>query len=106
MASMPKAYDQELSVNEGTYTFTITPNQGADSFKPINTNGAQRGWRPIVHYLPNRVGEIKIVAGQDLNPVVTDDFILIPNPRECDPSRTYQIIFTADLVQSTPKKLP
>jgi len=35
------------------------------------------------------------VAGKALNPVVTDDFILVPNPRECDQNRKYVVRFRA-----------
>ena len=68
---------------------------GKDSFKPVNTNGSQRGWRPIVELLPHRIKNVEIVVGEDLNPVVTDDFILIPNPRTCDPKREYKVVFKA-----------
>ena len=95
MAEMPKHYDQALQIEDGVYTLTITPNRGEDSFKPVNTNGSQRGWRPIVQFLPHRIQDVEIVAGEDLHPVVTDDFILVPNPRECDPDRKYVIRFKA-----------
>ena len=95
MAEMPKYYDQKLEIEDGVYTLTITPNRGEDSFKPVNTNGSQRGWRPIVQFLPHRIKDVEIVAGEDLNPVVTDDFILVPNPRECDPDREYKVVFKA-----------
>jgi hypothetical protein len=98
MAPAKKAYEQKLTIKDNVYTFTITPNRGSDSFKPVNTNGAQRGWRPIVQFLPNRIKNIKLLTGQDLKPVVTDDFILIPNPKECDPSKTYQIKFEATVL--------
>ena len=95
MAEMPKYYDQALEIRDGVYTLTITPNGGASSFKPVNTNGSQRGGRPIVQFLPRRIKDVKIVAGEDLNPMVTDDFILIPNPHECDPDRKYVVRFKA-----------
>jgi len=95
MAEMPKCYDQALEISHGVYTLTITPNRGEDSFKPVNANGAQRGWRPIVQFLPQRIKAIEIVAGEDLKPVVNDDFILVPNPRECDPDRKYVVRFKA-----------
>jgi len=98
MADRPTAYDQKLTVDGETYTLTITPNRGADSFKPINTNGAQRGHRPIIAFLPHRVTNIQLTGGEDLRPLITDDFVLIPNPRQCDPQRDYRIIFTADRV--------
>lgn len=96
MADAPMAYDQTLTVHDDRYTMTVTPKQGADSFKPINTNGAQRGWRPIVHWLPHRINNVRIVSGSDLKPVITDDFVLIPNPRNCDDQRRYEVIFLAE----------
>ena len=33
--------------------------------------------------------------GADLKPVIADDFLLVPNPRECDPSRDYRVVFKA-----------
>jgi hypothetical protein len=102
MASRDKAYDQQLTIDGDEYTLTITPRRGGDSFKPVNTNGAQRGWRPIVELLDDRISNVKIIEGTDLNPVVTDDFILIPNPRTVGPSREYRIRFTASRGQ-TPK---
>ena len=95
MADLPKYYGQKLDVEDGMYTLTITPNRGKDSFKPVNTNGSQRGWRPIVQFLPHRIRDVEIVAGKDLNPVVTDDFILVPNPRTADPDREYVVRFKA-----------
>ncbi len=89
------AYGQSLEEDGGTYTFTITPKLGARSFEPVNTNGAQRGWRPIVGHFPHRLKDVEVIAGGDLDPVVTDDFILVPNPRECDPAREYKVVFRA-----------
>ena len=69
--------------------------RGKKSFEPINTNGSQRGWRPIVHFFDKRIEEIKILEGKELNPVITDDFIMIPNPRTCDPGKEYKVVFNA-----------
>ncbi len=95
MAEGEKAYGQELAIEGDVYTLTITPNRGSRSFEPVNTNGAQRGWRPIVELLDHRIGEIKLLAGQEWKPVITDDFILVPNPRVVQPDKTYQVKFTA-----------
>ena len=100
MTDLPKYYGQTLTIEDGVYTLTITPNRGADSFQPVNTNGSERGWRPIVQFLPHRIKDIAIVAGEELNPVVTDDFILIPNPRECDPDRKLIVRFKAKQTRS------
>ncbi|WP_372720374.1 hypothetical protein [Novipirellula sp.] len=98
MEAQPKAYDQKLTIEGDRYTLVITPNRGEDSFKPINTNGAQRGWRPIVELLPHRIHQIQLIVGDELTPVITDDFILVPNPRDCDPNRAYRVEFTATRV--------
>jgi hypothetical protein len=44
------------------------------------------------------VRDVKIVEGEDLKPVITDDFVLVPNPRVVDPSRKPRITFTASLI--------
>lgn len=96
MADRDKAYDQKLTVNGSTYTLEITPRRGAKSFEPVNTNGAQRGWRPIVQWLPHRIKNIKVVEGDEFKPVVSDDFILVPNPRVCDSNLVYRVVFEAE----------
>lgn len=95
MADLPNFYNQKLEIKNGVYSLTITPNRGEDSFKPVNTNGSQRGGRPIIQFLPHRIQNVEIVAGRDLRPVVTDDFILVPNPHVCDPTRKYVVRFKA-----------
>ena len=96
MANRPKYYGQTLEVKGNLYTLTIDLNKGADSFQPVNTNGSQRGGRPLIQFLPQRIKDVKIVAGGDLNPVISDDFILIPNPKTAYPDRKYVVQFTAN----------
>ena len=95
MAPAKKAWEQTLSEKDGVYTFEITLNRGADSFKPINTNGSQRGGRPIIEMLPERIQNVELIEGKDLNPVITDNFILVPNPTKADPERKYRVVFRA-----------
>jgi zinc protease len=95
MAEMPTYYDQTLKIDGDTYTLTIIPNRGEQSFLPVNTNGSQRGWRPIIQFLPHRIRNVEILDGADLDPVVSDDFVLIPNPRTCQPSQDYVVRFRA-----------
>ena len=99
MAPKASAYDQQLAIDGDTYTLTITPKRGERSFHPVNTNGAQRGWRPIVQLLDHRIEGVKLIAGEELTPVVADDFILIPNPRSVEPSKSYVLQFTASRME-------
>lgn len=93
MADQPRAWDQSLTLCDGLYTLDVVPRRGEASFQPINTNGSQRGGRPIIEYLSHRVKYVEIIEGSDLNPVVTDDFILVPNPGACDPNKVYRVSF-------------
>jgi zinc protease len=99
LADRPGAFGQKLTRTADTYLFEITPQRGADSFKPINRNGSQRGGRPFVAFLPHRIREAKVIEGADLKPVITDDFILVPNPLECDVTRKYRVLFRAEEVR-------
>ncbi len=94
VATLKAKHDGSVFTYDRYDSLTITPNR-KDSFKPVNLNGSQRGWRPIVAFLPHRIKDIQVVAGKDLKPVVTDNFILIPTPRICDPGRDYKVVFKA-----------
>lgn len=95
LADQPQAYEQTLTEADGTYVFEITPRRGPDSFAPINTNGSQRGGRPFMAFLPQRVTGVRVLEGGNLRPVITDDFILVPNPRVCDSTKPYRVVFEA-----------
>jgi hypothetical protein len=73
----------------------ITPLAGESSFAPINTNGSQRGHRPIIRFFDHRIdpASVKITEGADLKPVITDDFLLMPLPAKA--GGPLRITFTA-----------
>ena len=100
MAPGRLAWEQILCQKDGEYRLEIKPLRGEKSFQPINTNGSQRGGRPIVQRLPHRIrpDSVRILQGADLEPLVTDDFILVPLPQESDAKRTYQVVFRASRV--------
>ncbi len=95
MAKMPTAWDQTLTEKDGLWTLEIKPNRGVKTFEPVNSNGSQRGGRPILQFLPHRIQDAQVVEGGDLNPLITDDFVLVPNPKECQPDKTYRVVFRA-----------
>ena len=96
MADAPKAWDQSLTEADGIYTFTIQANRGAKSFEPVNTNGSQRGGRPLVEFFPYRLKDFSLLDGADLKPVLSDSFLLVPNPGPCDPSGKFVVRFKAN----------
>lgn len=96
MAEGPLNWDQQLGRNGDKFTFTVAPQFGEKTFEAVNTNGSQRGGRPIIHFLSKPVRDVKILEGADLNPVIADNFILIPLPKSHDPERlTYKVVFQA-----------
>jgi zinc protease len=99
MAPGPLSWEQTLTEHDGEYRFEIRPLLGERSFEPINTNGSQRGGRPIVQFLPHRLQarSVQILQGDDLKPLVTSSLILVPNPGRCDPQRSYRVVFRAAL---------
>ena len=51
----------------------------------------------MVHHFEKRIKDIEIIDGKELKPVITDDFIMIPNPKICDPKKAYKVVFRATL---------
>ena len=96
------AWNQTLTEAGDRFTLDIKPRLGAKSFDPVNTNGSQRGGRPIFALLPRRIdaASVQISAGQDLKPLVTDNFVLVPLPTRCDPEREYRVTFSRFAVSS------
>jgi len=103
MAPGRLSWEQSLSEEQGEYRLEIRPLQGERTFAPINTNGSQRGGRPIVQLLPHRIRaqSVQIVAGADLDPLVADNFVLVPLPRTWDAQRPYRIVFRAERKKGT-----
>ncbi|MBN2474342.1 MAG: hypothetical protein JXB62_07025 [Pirellulales bacterium] len=89
------AWQQELREKDGVYTFEILPRRGERTFEPINTNGSQRGGRPLLQVLPHRVKNVEILEGQSLRPLVTDNFLLVPVPPGDGPKSQYRVVFRA-----------
>jgi hypothetical protein len=99
LATAPSGWKQKLTERRGTWTFEIQPQLGARSFDLVNANGSQRGGRPIIQYFPKRLGLGRILKGAELNPVIADDFILVPLPEKRDPGISYRVVFSAQPLQ-------
>ena len=62
------------------FVWTIEPKAGARTFAPVDTNGSQRGGRPLVLQLPRHAAGWEVVPGSAPGAVAGDDFALLPNP--------------------------
>jgi hypothetical protein len=102
MAPGKLAFEQTFkSDGDGVYSIEIKPLLGEASFHPVNKNGSQRGGRPFIQFLPERIRDAEILVGKELSPLITDNFVLIPNPVNCDPNKTYRVEFKANRMNET-----
>ncbi|MGC8886176.1 MAG: hypothetical protein ACP5MG_03350 [Verrucomicrobiia bacterium] len=88
----PSGWDQNLVFSNDTYTLTIRLLKGEKSFSLLDPNGSQRGGRPIFQFLPERLHKVQLVESDGLNPVITENFVLVPQPSK--PYReVYKVVF-------------
>jgi zinc protease len=92
MAKIPSGYEQTLTKTKEGYTLMVTPLRGATSFKLLSYNGSERGNRPIIAFLPERLKNPRVLEGSELNPIVTSRFILVPLPTEMKEHYTVRIV--------------
>ena len=95
MANGKRNWKQTLTKNNNEYSFSISPKLGPGSYSPVNENGVQRGYRPFIAFFDKRLTEAEVVSGQELNPVITDTFILVPNPPSKKPAKPIEVVFRA-----------
>ena len=63
----------------------MLPKAGSRTFEPVDTNGSQRGGRPLVAFLPRNPGGWEILRGAEHGVAAVDDFLLLPNPGPAAP---------------------
>ncbi|MDO4557593.1 MAG: hypothetical protein Q4C47_01345 [Planctomycetia bacterium] len=102
LAAQPLDWDQTLSSEpvDGdpetkTYTLEIVANRenrenggimgserGGNCFALVDTNGSQRGGRPLFVPFPERVDaqSVTVTEGAELRPVITDRFLMVAQP--------------------------
>ena len=85
----PLPWDTRLTVADGLYTFELVAHR--DGGRP----------RPPLHFLPHRVQEVTIVEGADLEPLITDNFLLLPKPTKFEKGKTYRVVFKARRIPMT-----
>jgi len=74
---------QKLTVRNGRYTLQITAEEDYQSARP-----------PAV-LLPHRVQNVRLVHGEQLAPLITDNFIMLTDPGKFEKGKTYRVVFLA-----------
>ncbi|MDO4630107.1 MAG: hypothetical protein Q4C70_13080 [Planctomycetia bacterium] len=92
LVEKPSGWEQKLTSSMETdengaektvWTLEITPLRGEKTFDLLCSNGSQRGGRPIIAFLPyiptaHELPPATILEGEEYQPVVTENFILVP----------------------------
>ncbi|MEN6520467.1 MAG: hypothetical protein ABFD46_04865 [Armatimonadota bacterium] len=77
-------WEQSLTEKDGVYTFEV---------KGIKDSSCKR---PPSAIFPERLKNIKILEGQGLNPVIADDFLILPDINKIEKDKTYKVVFKAE----------
>lgn len=85
----PRNWEQKLEIEAGgddpakvRMVFTVTPERPSETKK---LSGESQPWnspRPIVEWFPRRFSNVKVVEGEEFDPIVTDNFLLLPRHAE------------------------
>ena len=84
MKPAPLPWATTLTEKAGLYTFTLTAT--SDSGRP----------RPPLHFLPHRIANPKVLRGAEFDPVITDNFVLLPKPAKFEKGKAYTVVFRAE----------
>lgn len=97
MAPGPLRWEQRWQQDAEGGSLEIIPKAEQNSFAPVNTNGSQRGGRPIMVFFHDRIdpASVKITAGAEFKPLITDDFLLLPLPDASAPAKPFKVSFSA-----------
>jgi len=73
----------DLSHDGGTYKLTVRVRRAC---KPA---------KPLAMFLPHRVRDVKLLAGRELEPLITDNFILLMSSGPFKGDTTHEVVFEA-----------
>ena len=96
MADGKRNWKQILTRKGDEYSFSITPILGPSSYQPVNENGVQRGYRPFIAFFDQRLEQVELISGKALQPIITDSFILVPNPPSNKSAKPIEVVFKAN----------
>jgi zinc protease len=80
LAPGPLRWTETLTtLPSGEVEWTIVPAAGRKTFAAVDTNGSQRGGRPLIAFLPRHAAGWEVVGGAT-QAIAADDFVLLPHP--------------------------
>ena len=90
LGARPSAWSQDITVKGRLYTLRLHANR----------DGAWPG-APVSAFLPHRVRNVKVRQGAEHEPVITDNFILVPLKGKFKKGGEVKVVFEADRIVKT-----
>lgn len=81
---------------DGTFRFVI---EAREKVGPANDWSS-----PVAAFLPRRVGAVEVLSGKELNPLITDNFILVDKMGNLEAGKRYEVVFKAAPIGASAKK--
>jgi hypothetical protein len=88
------AWEARLAPREGPLTTELTEKAGTFTYA-VRAKAACKPNKPLATCLPWRLRDIEITAGKELEPLVTDNFIMLMWPGPYEPGKKYEVVFRA-----------
>ncbi len=100
LAVQDSGWKQELTQEqnaegETVWTLTISPLRGDKSYSLVDPNDAERAGRPFFQFLPRRVADVKILEGEEFQPVITENFVMIPKFNPIPKDKPFVVKFSS-----------
>ncbi len=96
------AWAVRMPASESSWNQTLTFTNGHGRFEITTTRAGQWGDRPLIAMLPVRLRNITITNGTNHNPIVTDNFVLLPLTGEFAAGKRIVIEFTGQPLERLP----
>jgi len=96
------AYDARLATRELPVTTELVEADGKWTLT-VRSKEACKFKKPLAMLLPKRIGPATVTEGKDLEPVITDDFIMLIGLTEMQTGQTKKLVFTVGQATTKPK---
>jgi len=92
------AWEARYPPHAGNWDYSLTREDGVYTLKVgVNADGDWSS-RPLMIFLPERIRNVEVTGGEELKPVVTDNFVLLPLQGQRRKGEEISIEFKADPV--------
>ncbi len=88
------AWDARLAPRDLPLELTLTVEQDTYTFQ-VHAKRDHKLRHPPAHLLPHRIKDVQFIEGRELAPLITDNFIMLPELETFEKGKTYRVVFRA-----------